>query len=124
LAGKVVLVVEDDELVGNYTVAALRELGYTVRRASDGASALRIIHNGEPLDLLFTDVILPGGISGRELAEEAVATRPTLKVLFTSGYARDAVTHGGKLDPGVDLLQKPFSYEELTERVGRALSPG
>jgi signal transduction histidine kinase/ActR/RegA family two-component response regulator len=120
--GKVVLVVEDDEQVGNYTVEALRELGYTVRRASDGASALRTINSGDPIDLLFTDVILPGGISGRQLADEAIAQRPNLKVLYASGYAWDAVAHGGRLDPGVDLLPKPFSYDELRERVGRALA--
>jgi len=120
--GKVILIVEDDEQVSNYTVEALRELGYTVRRASDGASALRTINNGEPLDLLFTDVILPGGISGRELADQARAVRPGLKVLYASGYAWDAVAHGGRLDPGVDLLPKPFSYLDLRERVARALA--
>ena len=120
--GKVILVVEDDEQVGNYTVEALRELGYTVRRASDGASALRTINNGQPLDLLFTDVVLPGGISGRALADQALAVRPALKILFASGYAWDAVAHGGRLDPGVDLLPKPFSYVELRERVARAFA--
>jgi signal transduction histidine kinase/ActR/RegA family two-component response regulator len=121
-AGKVILVVEDDEQVSNYTVEALRELGYTVRRASDGVSALRTINNGEPLDLLFTDVVLPGGISGRELADQAQAARPGLKVLYASGYTWDAVTHGGRLDPGVDLLQKPFSYNDLKDRVESALA--
>jgi CheY-like chemotaxis protein/two-component sensor histidine kinase len=121
-AGKVVLVVEDDEQVGNYTVEALRELGYTVRRAADGASALRTINSGDPIDLLFTDVILPGGISGRQLADDAIAQRPNLKVLYASGYAWDAVAHGGRLDPGVDLLPKPFSYVDLRERVACALA--
>jgi FixJ family two-component response regulator len=73
--------------------------------------------------LLFTDVILPGGLSGRELADLAIAGRPTLKILFASGYAWDAIAHGGRLDAGVDLLAKPYKFDELARRVSLALNP-
>jgi signal transduction histidine kinase/CheY-like chemotaxis protein len=116
-----VLVVEDDLQVQNYTVEALVELGYQVRRASNAAMALAMIENTDRLDLLFTDVILPGGMTGRELAEEARKVRPDLRVLFASGYIRDAIADKGRLASGIDLLQKPFRYDDLALRVRQAL---
>jgi signal transduction histidine kinase/ActR/RegA family two-component response regulator len=116
-----VLVVEDDPQVQNYTVEALSELGYTVRRASDAATALAMLNEIDRLDLLFTDVVLPGGMTGRQLAEKARQARPGLRVLFASGYIRDAMAENGQLAPGVDLLQKPFRYDDLALRVRHAL---
>jgi CheY-like chemotaxis protein len=112
-----ILVVEDDDDVRIYTVESLRELGYRVLEAHDGASALRLLERQEtPVSLLLTDVVMPG-MSGRELADEALAMYPDLKVLFTTGYARNAIVHGGRLDPGVELLPKPFTFEALAAKV-------
>ena len=113
-----ILVCEDDDDVRAYSVEVLRELGYRVLEAHDGPSALRLLERQEGrVDLLFTDVVLPGGMTGAVLADEAKATRPELKVLFTTGYARNAIVHHGRLDPGVELITKPFSYAELAARV-------
>jgi CheY-like chemotaxis protein len=98
----------------------LRELGYNVVEASSGRVALEVLQTSSDFDLLFTDVVLPDGMSGRELADEAVRRRPGLKVLFTTGYTRNAIVHNGKLDPGVNLISKPFTYEQLAAKV-RAL---
>ncbi|HEY0011608.1 MAG TPA: PAS domain S-box protein [Allosphingosinicella sp.] len=119
-----ILVVEDDDDVRIYTVESLRELGYRVIEAHDGASALRLLERQEtPLSLLLTDVVMPG-MSGRELADEARALQPDLKVLFTTGYARNAIVHGGRLDPGVELLPKPFTFEALAAKVRDVLEKG
>jgi CheY-like chemotaxis protein len=113
-----ILVCEDDEDVRAYTVEVLRELGYRVVEAADGAAALRLLQDpGQRVDLLFTDVVLPGGMSGAVMAREAQALRPGLKTLFTTGYARDAIVHQGRLDAGVELITKPFSYSDLAARV-------
>jgi PAS domain S-box-containing protein len=112
-----VLVVEDDDDVRTYSVEILRELGYRVVEAHDGASALRLLERQARVDLLFTDVVLPGGVTGADLAREALALRPGLSVLFTTGYARDAIVHHGRLDPGVHLITKPFSYADLAQKV-------
>jgi CheY-like chemotaxis protein len=113
-----VLVCEDDDDVRAYSVEVLRELGYRVLEAHDGPSALRLLERqGGEVDLLFTDVVLPSGMMGNKLAEEARMIRPGLKVLFTSGYARSAIVHHGRLDPGVELITKPFSYAELAARI-------
>jgi len=119
-----ILLVEDDAQVQNYTVEALRELGYEVHRAGDGASALTLLATIGKVDLLFTDVMLPGTFSGRDLAEKARDIRPDMKVLFTSGYSRDVMIHKGRLDPDIDLLVKPFSYGDLAIRVRRILDHG
>jgi PAS domain S-box-containing protein len=117
-----VLVCEDDDDVRAYTVEVLRELGYRVIEAHDGPSALRLLERQEGLvDLLFTDVVLPGGMTGAMLANEARALRPGLKVLFTTGYARSAIVHQGRLDPGVELITKPFAYGDLAARVREIL---
>ena len=119
--GETVLVVEDDLDVRSFTTDMLRELGYTVLEATDGASALRLLDAHCEVVLMFTDVGLPGGMNGRQLADEALRRRSHLKVLFTSGYTRNAIIHHGRLDPGVELLSKPFTYAKLGARVRRLL---
>jgi CheY-like chemotaxis protein len=95
-----------------------------VKLAENGAAALEIVRQGEqPIDLLLTDVIMPG-MSGRELADAACALRPGLKVLYCSGYSEDAIVHQGRLDPGVQLLAKPFRRGELARRVREVLDAG
>ena len=118
---EVVLVVEDEEAVRGFTVEMLRELGYGVLEAANGHAALRLIESAPAIQLLFTDVGLPGGMNGRQLADEAIKLRPDLKVLFTSGYTRNAIVHGGRLDAGVALIGKPFTYAALAEKVREVL---
>jgi CheY-like chemotaxis protein len=112
-----ILVVEDEDAVRAFSVEMLRELGYNVLEAADAHAALRVLEAQAGIDLLFTDVGLPGGVNGRALADEALKRWPGLKVLFTSGYTRNAIVHGGKLDPGVALLGKPFTYAALAQKV-------
>ncbi|HEX3970602.1 MAG TPA: PAS domain S-box protein, partial [Stellaceae bacterium] len=119
--GETILVVEDDPDVRAFTIEMLGELGYRVLATTDGAAALRMLDAHREIMLLFTDVGLPGGMNGRELADEAKRRRANLKVLFTSGYARNAIVHHGRLDPGVELLSKPFTYANLGIRVRRLL---
>jgi CheY-like chemotaxis protein len=114
--GEVILVVEDNEDVRNYSVMVLSELGYGILEAHDAESALQAMANAERVDLLFTDVILPGR-NGRALADLAQSRWPKLRVLYTTGYARDAIVHHGRLDAGVQLISKPFTYEQLAARV-------
>jgi PAS domain S-box-containing protein len=118
-----ILLVEDDAELRNYIAEMLTELGYRVLEAATGAEAIEILDQENTVDLLFTDVVLPGGMNGRELADEAMHRRPDLKVLFTTGYTRNAIVHHGRLDPSVQLIGKPFSFEELGARV-RALLDG
>jgi PAS domain S-box-containing protein len=113
---EIILVVEDDEDVRSYSTDSLRELGFQVLEAHDGPSALRMLERHPEVMMLFTDVGLPG-INGRELVDEATKRRPGLKVLFTSGYARNAIVHQGRLDAGVQLLTKPFTRAQLAARV-------
>ena len=120
-----VLVCEDDDDVRAYSVESLRELGYRVLEAHDGPAALRLLERQEGrVDLLFSDVVLPGGMTGADLAERARALRPGLPVLFTTGYARDAIVHHGRLDAGVELLTKPFTYADLAQRVRDVIDGG
>lgn len=113
-----ILVCEDDDDVRAYSVEVLRELGYRVLDVRDGPAALLLLQRREErVDLLFTDVVLPGGMTGAVLAERACQLRPGLKVLFTTGYARNAIVHQGRLDPGVELITKPFAYADLAARV-------
>jgi signal transduction histidine kinase len=115
---EVILVCEDDHDVRAYTVEVLGELGYQVLEAQDGAAALALLEDGsQRVDLLFTDVVLPGGMTGAGLARAAQAVRPGLKLLYTTGYARDAIVHEGRLDTGVELITKPFSYSNLAAKV-------
>ena len=119
-----VLLVEDDDGVRAYSSGVLRELGYNVIEASDASSGLAALSHHPQIDLLFTDVVLPGGLHGHKLAEEVRLQRPSVRVLFTSGYTRNAIVHNGRLDPGVQLITKPFTYEELAVRVRRVLDSG
>jgi CheY-like chemotaxis protein len=114
-----ILVVEDDEDVRAYSVAALRELGYRVLEATDGPGALRLLEGQgtTEVNLIFCDVVLPNGMSGADLAAAVRRLRPAVRVLFTTGYARNAVVHHGRLDAGVELITKPFTYAELAARV-------
>lgn len=120
-ASKVVLVVEDEEQVRRMSVDALRELGYTVIETSDVAHALDELERRADIDLLFTDVVMPD-MNGRQLADIARRSRPGLRVLFTTGYTRNAVVHNGMLDQGVNFLPKPFTLEELAMKINQALS--
>ncbi len=119
--GQTILVVEDEPAVREHSVTSLRELGYRVLSASEGHAALRILAREIEVEVLFTDVGLPGGMSGRQLAEAARVLRPGLKVLYTTGYARNAIVHGGVLDPGIELLPKPFSYGALAAKIRAVL---
>ena len=111
-----ILVVEDDGSLRAYTTEILTELGYHVLEASSAAAGLEVLDR-MPIDLLFTDIVMPGGMNGRQLADEAVRRRPALKVLFTTGYTRNAIVHHGRLDRGVELIIKPYSFEDLGRKV-------
>jgi signal transduction histidine kinase/ActR/RegA family two-component response regulator len=119
--GEVVLVVEDDEDVLNSAVSLLRELGYSVVTARNGAEALAQLRGSERVDILFTDVVLPQGMTGRMLAREAAALRPALPVLFTTGYAKNAIIHNGQLDPDVHFLAKPYTQQDLARKLRAVL---
>ncbi|MFD1747026.1 PAS domain-containing protein [Rhizobium helianthi] len=112
-----VLVVEDDDAVRDVTVAMLADLGYNVLKARDADAGLAIIESGVPIDLLFTDVVMPGKLKSSELARKAKERRPELEVLFTSGYTENSIVHGGRLDPGVNLLSKPYARETLARKI-------
>ncbi|HEX8614434.1 MAG TPA: CHASE domain-containing protein [Telluria sp.] len=120
--GETVLVVEDDAEVRATTVATLNELGYCVLEAHDGASALALLRKGAWVDLVFTDVVMPGPVSSIELAMLAQRELPGVAVLYTSGYTRDALTTGGTLDDGVRLLGKPYRRAQLAQHVRDALA--
>lgn len=117
-----ILVVEDDDAVRALSVDTLTELGYDVLEASDGPSALNVLKANPQVDLLFTDVVLPNGMNGAQFAALAAAEVPKLKVLFTTGYARNALVHQGRLDSGVQLLTKPFTFEALGRKVKEMLA--
>ena len=117
-----ILVAEDDEMVRETVVETLSQLGYQVLEACDAASALAIVLSGAKIDLLFTDVVMPGSLRSPELARKARERLPDLAVLFTSGYAENAIVHGGRLDPGVELLSKPYAREALARKVRQALA--
>lgn len=116
-----ILVVEDDAEVRGTVVELLTSLGYRVLRASDGQSALTVLESGVQVDLLFTDVVMPGPVRSPDLARRAKALLPDLEVLFTSGYTENAIVHGGRLDPGVSLLSKPYRREDLARKVRHLL---
>jgi PAS domain S-box-containing protein len=116
-----ILVVEDDPLVRQHVIGVLETLGYRVLGAANGAEAIERLHARPDIDLLFTDVVMPGGMNGRELADAAQALRPDLPVLFTSGYTEDAIVHHGRLDPDVHLLRKPYRRQELAAKLRQRL---
>ncbi|HEY2403567.1 MAG TPA: response regulator, partial [Steroidobacteraceae bacterium] len=116
-AGETILVAEDDAGVRGYVVEALRELNYSVMDADDAVAALAIITEADlQIDLLITDVVMPG-MNGRELADRARVLMPNIRVLFMTGYSQDAIVHQGRFDPGIELLEKPFRSESLAVRV-------
>jgi CheY-like chemotaxis protein len=120
--GETILVVEDDRLVRDFVVVQLEALGYKTLPASTAAEALSRMEAGEAFDLLFTDVIMPGGMNGRELVDEVRRRRPGTKVLYTSGYTDNALIEHGRLDQGAMLLTKPYRRSELAQMVRAALS--
>ncbi|WP_165820254.1 PAS domain S-box protein [Microvirga sp. KLBC 81] len=120
--GETILVVEDEDMVRDFSVSVLEDAGYRVLAAEDGQAALRLLlANRDEIALLFTDVVLAGSMNGRKVADEALKIRPDLKVLFTTGYTRNAIVHHGRLDEGIQLITKPFAAASLVERVRRIL---
>jgi len=107
--------------VRDYVLTQLHSLGYVARDAANAAEALAIIQAGYDFDLLFTDVIMPGTMNGRQLADVAAKMRPDLKVLFTSGYTENIIAHHGVLERGIEFLSKPYTLEILTRRVREVL---
>jgi PAS domain S-box-containing protein len=118
---EVILVVEDEDRIREVTTEALRELGYTVFHAASARQALQILESRPEIDLLFTDIVMPD-MKGHRLAEAALKFRPDLKVLYTTGYTRNAVLHNGVLDPGVNFIAKPFTVDQLGQKVREVLS--
>ena len=116
-----VLVVEDDEAVREAAIAIITDLGYRVHQARNAAEALQLIESGVPIDILFTDVVMPGPLRSPELARRARARLPQLAVLFTSGYTEDEIMHGGRLDAGVELLSKPYTRDALGRQLRHVL---
>lgn len=112
-----ILVVEDDPLVRQHVSLQLQDLGYWIESVADGAEAIDALRRGGSFDLLFTDVVMPGGMSGKQLADTVHEMRPDLPVLFTSGYTENAIVHHGHLDEGVLLLNKPYSRMELASKI-------
>lgn len=117
-----ILVAEDDNEVRETVVEMLQDLGYSVLETRDAAGALAIVESGVPIDLLFTDVIMPGSLRSPDLAAKARQHLPGIAVLFTSGYTEDSIVHEGRLDAGVELLSKPYSREELARKVRASLA--
>jgi two-component system, NtrC family, sensor kinase len=115
-----ILLVEDDDTVNRFAAEVLQDLGYVVISAAEASRALTLLDEND-IDLLFTDVVLPGGMNGRDLANEAVKKKPGIKVLFATGYTRNAIIHHGRLDPGVDVLMKPYTYEVLARKIRAVL---
>jgi signal transduction histidine kinase/FixJ family two-component response regulator len=116
-----ILVVEDDHLVRTFVTSQIQSLGYVTLSAANADEALLIIDGARTIDLLFTDVIMPGSMNGRQLADEALRRRPSQKVLFTSGYTEDTIVHHGRLDAGVLLLAKPYQKADLARMIRSAL---
>jgi CheY-like chemotaxis protein len=121
VANESILVVEDDERVRATTVALIKELGYHVLEADSALAALRIVDSETTIDLMFTDVVMPD-MNGRKLANAVQERRPNLPILFTTGYTRNAIVHNGILDPGVELLIKPFTLETLSGKLRELLA--
>jgi PAS domain S-box-containing protein len=117
-----ILLVEDDDMVRSFAAAQLRDLGYQVTLAENGVIARGILRRGNRFDLVITDVVMPGGVGGRDVARLALQQHPEVKVLFISGYTRDAMLQHGRIDPGLHLLSKPFTRAELAHAVRKALA--
>ena len=116
-----IFVVEDDDELRKYASGVLEELGYRVMSAGTGAAALETLNGSHQIDLLLTDVVMPGGMNGRQLADNAVGRRQSLRVLYMTGYTRNAIIHQGRLDLGINMISKPFSFEELAAKVRQVL---
>lgn len=112
-----ILVVEDDDMVREHVATQLGSLGYEIKQAASAAEALEVLDGDRTIDLLFTDVVMPGGMNGKQLADAALLRQPALRVLFTSGYTEDAIVHQGRLDPGVNLLGKPYRRAKLVAKI-------
>jgi CheY-like chemotaxis protein len=121
-AGETVLVVDDEPTVRMLVTEILEELGYATIEAADGASGLKALQSEARVDLLVTDMGLPGGMNGRQLAEAGRAARPGLRVLFITGYAENAVIGNGQLEPGMQVITKPFAMEALASRIKDVLA--
>lgn len=119
-----ILLVEDDDLVRAHAESVLSALGYRVTVSSNGPAALEVLKGDDTFDLLFTDVVMPGGMTGRMLADQAIALKPGLRVLYTSGYTQNSVVHDGRVDEGVLLLSKPYSRLDLAQKIRAALDIG
>jgi CheY-like chemotaxis protein len=117
-----VLVVEDDESLRLSVVGTLKELGYEVLNAPNGSAALILLESTRHVDLLFTDVVMPGPISSSALVRAARDLQPTIKILFTSGYTRNSIIHHGRLEPGIEFLGKPYRKAQLAEKIRDVLS--
>jgi PAS domain S-box-containing protein len=117
-----ILVVEDDEIVRATAVETLQELGFTVLQATNADHALAVVESGVKIDLLFTDVVMPGTLRSPELARRAKQILPDIAVLFTSGYTENAIVHAGRLDHGVELLSKPYSSSQLVQKIQRVMA--
>ncbi|WP_350030010.1 response regulator [Caballeronia sp. GAFFF2] len=118
-----VLVVEDDKKVQETAIEMLSQLGYSVLKADNADQALAVLSSGVHVDLLFTDVVMPGTLKSPEMARRAIQLQPNLQVLFTSGYTQNAIVHGGRLDPGVELLSKPYSRDDIAFKLRQMLDP-
>jgi len=112
-----ILVVEDDDMVRTSVIRQLESLGYRTLAAGNGAEALALVDQGLQFDLLFTDIVMPGGINGAELGREVARRRPGVKMLYTSGYSEDGIVHHGRLDPGIVLLGKPYRKLDLARKI-------
>jgi len=117
IAGETVLVVDDEPTVRMLVTEVLEELGYAAIEAADGAAGLKLLRSDVRIDLLVSDVGLPGGMNGRQMADAARVHRPDLKILFITGYAENAVVGNGHLDPGMHVMTKPFAMEALAGRI-------
>jgi CheY-like chemotaxis protein len=122
--GEIVLLVEDEEGVRELAAEMLGDLGYRVIAAADGPAALALARELPRIDLLFTDVVLPKGMNGRQVAEELARQRPGLRVLYASGYSQDVIEHRGQVEPGLRFVAKPYTMDQLATAVRDALESG
>jgi CheY-like chemotaxis protein len=123
-AGETVLVIDDEPTVRMLIVEVLVEAGYAALEAEDGPSGLKILDSGVRVDLLITDVGLPGGMNGRQVADAARASRPDLKILFVTGYAENAAVGNGHLEPGMEVITKPFVMADLADKITQMIEVG
>src|SRR5262249_39278091 len=120
-ADETVLIIDDEPTVRMLIRDALGDLGYACREAADGSTGLKVLQSSDRIDLLITDIGLPGGVNGRQLADAARAAHPHLKIMFITGYAENAVFNYGHIERGMEVMTKPFAVEELAARVQRML---